>query len=166
MNIADIIREIAGKASDSVLLATVTSVDLAAKTCEVVTLNDDMALFDIRLIANDGDGIFIIPTVSSVIGVCMINEIEGFISLYSQVDSIQYGDGSFDGFVKVGDLLAKLNTLENDINDLKTVFSTWATVPNDGGAALKAAAATWFAASLTPTVQADIENDKITHGNF
>jgi hypothetical protein len=59
----------------------------------------------------------------------------------------------------------KLNSLEKDINSLKQVFTTWVTVPNDGGAALKAAAATWSGQQLTETKPTDLENKKIKHGN-
>jgi hypothetical protein len=38
----------------------------------------------------------------------------------------------------------ELDTLKTDINNLKTIFSTWVVVPKDGGAALKTAAAAWY----------------------
>jgi hypothetical protein len=53
----------------------------------------------------------------------MINEVEGFVALYSQVDSIQFGDGSFDGLVKVIELTSKLNDLENKVNSMISVFN-------------------------------------------
>ena len=57
---------------------------------------------------------------------------------------IRFHDGSNNGLVKVDDLVTKLNNLEHKVNDLVTVFSGWTPVANDGGAALKTAAATWF----------------------
>lgn len=166
MNIRDIIKEIAGDQAERNLFATVISVNTPNKTCEVKTIADQMRVFDVRLISNNGNGVLFIPSVNSVVGVCMINEVEGFVSLYSQIDSIQYGDGSFNGMIKVDDLVTRLNTIEQDINDLKTALSGWTPVPSDGGAALKTALASYYSSSLTETVRADLENDKITHGDF
>jgi len=148
------------------LFAKVISVDDTEKTCEVETINDEMTIFDVRLIANSGDGVFITPSVDSIVGVCMINEVEGFVSLYSQIDSIQYGDGANGGLININDIVTKLNNLENDINSLKTAFTSWVAVPNDGGLALKTAAATWSGSSLTNTVVGDLENTTITHGDL
>jgi hypothetical protein len=76
-------------------------------------------------------------------------------------DNIIFNNGTLGGMVKVEDLVTKLNNLENDINSLKNVFSTWTPVPNDGGAALKTAAGVWFGQQLTPTQKSDLENEKI-----
>lgn len=171
MNIADIIKELAGKSADNILFATVTSVDATEKTCEVVTLADEMTLFDIRLIANNGDGVLITPTEGSVIGVCMINEVEGFVSLYSQVDSIQFGDGSFDGLIKIGELVTKINEIEDLLTSLVTKFNshihtTTATVGATAVLGVIAPTTSTESGSVTNTTQSEIENDKITHGDF
>lgn len=79
-------------------------------------------------------------------------------------DKIILGGNEFGGLVKATVLTQKLNALEKEINDLKTVFAGWAPVVQDGGAALKTAAGTWAGASLQTTQQADIENDKIVQG--
>lgn len=166
MTIPEIINSMVGDGGYENLLATVVSVDTDAKTCEVTTLKDEMTIFDVRLIANNGDGVLMTPSVDSIVGVCMINEIEGFVSLYSQVDSIKWGDGANGGLIKISDLVAQINIIETDLNTLKTAISGWVAVPNDGGAALKTATTAWAGASLTNTVNADIENDTITHGDL
>jgi hypothetical protein len=90
---------------------------------------------------------------------------------YSEVEKIVWLGGDYD-FVPIvihptnsnKGLLKKINNLEDEINDLKTVFSaTWTPVPNDGGAALKAAAASWAAVPIVATTQGDISHDKIKH---
>jgi hypothetical protein len=40
-------------------------------------------------------------------------------------------------------LLALAEKVDQELNDLKSVFSGWSPVPNDGGAALKVAVTTW-----------------------
>jgi hypothetical protein len=51
----------------------------------------------------------------------------------------------------------ELTKVINDVNSLKTVFSTWVTVPNDGGAALKLAATTWYGSTIQPVGKIDSE---------
>ena len=71
----------------------------------------------------------------------------------------QYGS-----LIKIADLVSKLNTVESDLNTIKAVFSSWGPVPNDGGAALKTAASTWYGQTLTNTTEVMIENSKVKHG--
>lgn len=79
-------------------------------------------------------------------------------------DGIAIDGGANHGLVKVQELTDRLNAIEKDLNRLKVVFGTgWAIVPQDGGAALKAAAATWASSSLRETQQSDLENTKVKH---
>lgn len=71
--------------------------------------------------------------------------------------------GSFGGMVKAEQLAQRINAIEKDINTLKNVFSAWLTTPNDGGAALKLAAAAWAGSLLTLTQRSDYENGKVKH---
>ncbi len=66
-------------------------------------------------------------------------------------------NGDSEGVPMSSKLVTRLNTIEDDINTLKTIFNTWAPVSE---AALKAAMAAWFT-SLTPTIESDIQNDKV-----
>lgn len=70
--------------------------------------------------------------------------------------------GKNGGLPMSPNLVMRLNNVENSINTLMQVFSTWTPVPDDGGAALKATAATWFAQPLALTIQNDIQNPAIT----
>lgn len=65
--------------------------------------------------------------------------------------------------VKAEQLAQRINAIEKDINTLKNVFSAWVTTPNDGGAALKLAAAAWAGSLLTLTQRSDYENGKVKH---
>lgn len=72
-----------------------------------------------------------------------------------------FNEGKNDGLIKINQLITKLNTIENDLNLVKNIFTSWAPVPNDGGAALKAAISTWSGQLLQLSQKTDIENDKI-----
>ena len=105
-----------------------------------------------------------------------------FIALYSDIDSaylqvgdssieilndgsITLNDGSYNGLVKVADLVTKLNNLENLVNDLISKFNSHThilTLTSGTGTAAPTAAPETN--TLTPTKQSDLENSKITHG--
>ena len=145
----------------------VESIDENALICDCMPINGDAAFNDVRLQAGAGTGIVIIPKVQSVVMVQPINEITGYISLFSDIESIQFLNGSFGGLIKIEELTTKLNNVEKDLNDLKEVFSTtWTPTPNDGGAALKVAAANWYAATIAETERGDLENELIKHGDI
>ena len=76
-------------------------------------------------------------------------------------DGIVFNGGDLGGLVKVEELTKQINAIEKDINTLKNVFTGWATVPQDGGAALKTAATTWAGQTLTLTKRGDYENEKV-----
>ncbi len=132
-------------------------------------MSDDLEYYGVQLGFGYTD---IKPAKGSV---CLIGILEGqeaytFLVNAEQVEQVEitsgkiiYNGGKNDGWAKVKELTGKYNAIEKDLNELKQVFSTWITAPNDGGASLKTASATWAGKQLTETQQADIENDKVTH---
>lgn len=78
-------------------------------------------------------------------------------------DLIQFNTGALGGLVKVAELTARFNDLESLHNTLKSNFSSWTPVPNDGGAALKTIIAAGYGAANVPDSQeTDFENENIT----
>lgn len=75
--------------------------------------------------------------------------------------TIKLNGGELGGLARVSALTARLNAIENDINNLKDFLSLWTPAPGDGGAALKIATKFWYGDRLTPTKDADYENTKI-----
>lgn len=71
---------------------------------------------------------------------------------------------AFGGLVKVGELVSELNDLKQDLNTLKSVLTAWVPITNDGGAALKAASATWAGQTLSPATAQRLENSIVKHG--
>lgn len=76
-------------------------------------------------------------------------------------DNIIFNGGKLNGLVKIDDLTKRLNTIENEINKLKGIMAGWVPVAQDGGAALRTAAADWSADTLLLTKRSDYENEKI-----
>lgn len=172
------IEQLSGKQLvDEVFLisCTVDSVDTSTRSCECTAVAGRAVtgLTNVQLMADIEDGVLIVPVIGSLVIVGYSRKNLPYVAMFSAVEKVliqtasgvQLNDGTFGGLVTVEALTTKLNNLENDINNLKTAFNTWIVTPNDGGAALKGAAATWSGGSLTPTERTEIENTTVTHGS-
>ena len=162
-------------------VGSVVSIDASKKICSVELLTGE-TIEEVRLqtnlnlnansdiIARDPDGLVMVPKIQSNVIVTFTNNTDAYVSYFSDIsnvfmkaDNYQFNDGDNGGLINVVDLVTKLNNVEKDLNDLKTAFSSWVTVPSDGGAALKTITATWAAQSITETEREDFEDTKITH---
>lgn len=162
------------------------NISLNKCTCDV-DLGNGAMLHSVKLKAieaGDSNGIVLVPKEKSYVVAAMVEDVEAdwCITNYSEIDSAAFffknggklemkNDGTIllngdnlDGLVKAGTLTTKLNTLENEINTIKSYFAAWIVVPNDGGAALKTVFSAWSGQPLTPTTQTEIENTKVKHG--
>lgn len=172
-SIKESIRKIVGGRAFPAFTAKVEGVD--GETCSVSI--DGVKLTDVRLraVVNGEDSkILVTPKVGSYV---LLTDLSAgkFTDLavinYSEVDKIEitatdkivFNGGDNNGLVKIDKLTEKLNAIEQDINMLKGIFSGWFPVPQDGGEALKAAAATWASGQLQMTQISDYEDTKITH---
>ena len=172
--IKEVIKSIAGVPGMMFVMGKVESV--GDETCSV-KIADRLVINDVRLNASaDGnaDNILIKPKVGSMVMMADLSggELRSLVVIsFSALDSmtvrfdgeVVINGGENEGLVKVKELTDKLNAIENDINNLKSIFSSWGPVVYDGGASLKAAAASWAAQTLATTSQKDIENDMIKH---
>lgn len=88
----------------------------------------------------------------------------GYSITISNDGKIELNGNAFGGLVKVSELVTKLNTLEYDLNTLKQIFVAWIVAPGDGGAALKALAASWASDFLISSTDTELKNENVTHG--
>jgi hypothetical protein len=155
------------------LICTVDSVDEAGRCVDCTPVDGSAPLVEVRLqsaIKGDG-GLLIIPKKGSEILVGFLDRNNAAVLLCSEIEkitleaeaSITINGGENGGLVKVAKLTDRLNVIEKEINDLKTVFLGWTPVAQDGGAALKTAVGTWAGEQMQTTQKEDIENDKVTH---
>lgn len=79
-------------------------------------------------------------------------------------EGITLNGGCFGGTVKVEQLTERINAIERDINDLKSVFSGWVAVPQTAVRPCPPPAAAWSATPLELTQRGDYENEKVKHG--
>jgi hypothetical protein len=133
-----------------------------------------------RATVDGGKGLIITPAANSFV---LVSRIGGSDELYMAMVSIietvklsidditiaidnskvEFNGGRNGGMVISKNTADRLNKIEDDINTLKQDFTAWTPVPNDGGAALKAATASWSDQQLQDTQASDLEDSKVTH---
>lgn len=168
MSIRELIQELAKGEMQELYstVCTVTAVDSTERTCDVMPVNGDAKILGVRLQAglNGTVGFVMLPAVDSQVVVTWLNKTTGYVALMSEVEEVELHGGQFGGILKVNESVQRWNNIEYDINQLKQIFASWVTVPQDGGAALKTLAATWASTQLQATNNSDVENDKVKHG--
>ena len=162
-------------------ICTVDAVDVEARTVDCTPIDESAPLVGVNLQASqDGSvGVVQFPAAGSYVVVAFIDPAVAVVVLCDQIDKVQLdigrtsatvtdegitlNGGRLGGLVISGKTAGRLNALENDINELKAVFSALVPAGTDGGAALKTAAAAWANRQLTQTVAAELENDSVKH---
>lgn len=168
--LAESIRRTAGKSVQTqIRLVECVSVDWGEKTMIAKGMADEVDYLDVSL----GFGaIYTRPAKGSVclVGIIDGQEVASFLLQAGEVEQIEinannvmFNGGDNKGLVKVKELTEGLNAIQRDLNALKQTVSTWAPIPQDGGASLKAAITPWAGQTIAVTAQADIEDAKITH---
>jgi hypothetical protein len=80
--------------------------------------------------------------------------------VWCKKDGILLLNGDANFAVKFNELKEAFDELQDDVNTLKQNFSSWIPIPNDGGAALKSAAAAWSGTTLVKNID-DAKNANI-----
>lgn len=172
--IRNILKNIAGGGGSVYVTGEVVSVE--SETC-TVKIADRLNVSDVRLNASangNANNILAKPVVGSMVVMADLSsgELRDLVIIaYSEIDTLTVkfagevviNEGKHEGLVNVIELTEKLNAIEKDINNVKQVFKSWSPVVYDGGAALKAAIATWAEQQLKETKQDDIEDKLIKH---
>ena len=146
------------------ILGTIAAVDENSKTCNID--DDGFMMYGIRLqsVTNAAAGILKVPKIGAQALAVKIEDGDGFMLLdCAEYEKIIINGGNNGGLINIQSLVNKINAIENDLNSLKTVFKSWTPVAQDGGSALKTAAADWADQTITKTKTKDLEDKTITH---
>ena len=150
------------KKTDQIIEVTVVSVDFpyfVGTTAKGAKMNN------IRIVNEETDYNFaLIPKVGSVVSVGLLDDTNGILLLSAEVDEIYLRGIQHGGLVKVSELVDKLNNLENKVNSLISSYNTHVHTGVTTGPGSSAVTPSIITGTLTPTIIADIENDKVKHG--
>ena len=153
-------------------VATVKAVNLDEYTCTVELTSGNAAVYrsNVRLMAAVDDGMLLVPAIDSPVIIAWSTRNQPYVALFSQLQDVYLSaDGvvtlqgsDFGGLVKVGELVQKLNNLENKVNNIISSYNAHVHTDPQGGTV--GPASNQVSGTLTPTVNADIENTKVVHG--
>jgi len=164
-------------------LCEVISVDEAARTCKVRTINGKSVLTyeGVQLMAGVNDGMLLIPTVESQVYISFSKVNTPFVSMFSQLDKVLFVVGEMDiqvtedgielngsnygGIVKVAELVEKINRLENKYNALLTSINTVVITLAPSGTFPISPFFTSNTTIAPVTNRTDLENTTLSHGN-
>jgi len=137
--------------------ATVVSVDESSCTCVVNIKNGVTGMRSRRVASLSNSGAIVVtPAIGSRVVVSYTSRKTCYVSMYSSVSSIMLISGDHGGLVDVKELVKKLNTLENRMSTHQHMYVS-------SGAVAITTVDPATNATITPTVETDISNDKITH---
>ncbi len=103
--------------------------------------------------------------VGSIVYITMLDDGIGFVSQHSELTEVVLVSDSYGGVPIADEITARLNKIEADINNLKTLNTAFVPVPGDGGAALKTTLAPWSSQQLLPTQSETLQNENVKHGS-
>lgn len=160
------------------------------ETCTVIIQSGEaeLKLDDVRLQVEVCDGLLITPVTGSNVLVCLSTYNPPYVALFSDIDEyyLQVGDsadlitndgkrklngGEYGGLIKSIDpdntqigLLARLNKVENLLNEFIALYNTHTHTSSAPGATTSPPAQTETNLISPITSRSDIESDYITHG--
>jgi len=165
MGIRELIQELAGtsegiKSGATSVICTVDAVDTAALTCTLTPVGRSDKYYNARLSATSGSGnsIVIIPKEGSYVIASVIHENDVFVSMVEDAEKIIIRSEEFGGLVKVGELVSRLNAIENAFNELLNEYKLHV---HSGGILTGALTGPMTPVSTQINIQKTLRNDAI-----
>tara|TARA_R100000951_G_scaffold58652_2_gene49306 strand:+ start:1338 stop:1850 length:513 start_codon:yes stop_codon:yes gene_type:complete len=167
-NIGDMIAKLADKNEEVYSIICKVS-EVSGEVAELAPLNGDASLFDVKLIAGtSATPLLVTPVVGSTVIATFLSKDTAFVSLYSEIESVQLMGDQFGGLIKIEELVKKINGLENKLNDLISKFNTHIHITTAtvliGPPGVIAPPTTPETPIAPVTSKSDLENENIKHG--
>lgn len=158
---------------DMSFLVDATNANLDVENTSIISENIDVASENINVSATEtnfnsdtfkvtGTLAEIIATAIKLTGVVTVTGATTITGAVAVAGSVALNGGANGGVPKSGSLVAEINKIKQDFENLKAKFTAWTPVNNDGGANLKTKLNTWTP-NVTPITGADISNPQNTH---
>ena len=164
-NIGDLIKQLAANSEEVYSLpCKVVSID-SDNLAELEPLNGDPNLLGVRLTAGASETPFLVtPVIGSAVIATFLSRNTAFISLYSEIESVEIRGGDLGGLVKVEELKSELAKLTARVDGIISAINNGVPVPTDGGAALQTTIKAALATIVNKEDFTNIENENVKHG--
>ena len=164
-NIGDLIKQLAKNGEEVYSLpCKVVSID-SDNLAELEPLNGDPNLLGVRLTAGASNTPFLVtPVIGSAVIASFLSRNTAFISLYSEIESVEIRGGDLGGLVKVEELKSELAKLTARVDGIISAINNGVPVPTDGGTALQTTIKAALALIVNKEDFTNIENENVKHG--
>lgn len=161
-DLIDAIRNIVAKENLMSFACTVTDINTTNYTCNCSPVDGSADFINVLLNADKKTGFVLIPKNNSIVVITMTSNVNAFVSMVSEVDTILMKGDAFGGLVKIDDLKTQYDA---NVTAIKAACVAGFTALSglDSGASLAA-----FNASATAILNLNkvtLENNKILHGS-
>jgi len=171
-DIANSIGELARHSASGIdnphsIVGSIVSID-SANTCTIQPQDTNRTVIQNVLLTSDsGVAPTYVPAIGTQVIVSLFGPNSGFLAQHGAVQSVALavGTSNYGGLVKVTDVVSRLNKIENKVNDIISKYNTHTHAGVTSGGAVTAVPTPLEVGTLTPTVNSDIENTVVTHGN-
>ena len=166
-NLKDLIRNRAkGDEELYSLPCEVVSID-TDNLAELKPLNGDPNLLDVHLLAGAAESpVLITPAAGSVVLATFLSKDTAFISLYSEVESVQLRGEQFGGLIKIEELVSQLGKLTARVDGIIDAINNGvpAAGSGDGGTALLNTIKVGLNLIVDKEDFNNMENENVKHG--
>jgi len=163
-NIGDLIAKLADKKEEVYSIICKVS-EVSSEVAELAPLNGDASLFDVKLLAGtSATPLLITPVVGSTVIATFLSKDTAFISLYSEIESVQIMGDQFGGLIKIEELIKNLDKLTARVDGIIDAIKNGVPIPTDGGAGLQTTIKVALALLVDKEDFTTMENENIKHG--
>lgn len=163
-NIGDLISKLADKKEEVYSIICKVS-EVSGEVAELAPLNGDASLFDVKLLAGTSETpLLITPVVGSTVIATFLSKDTAFISLYSEIESVQIMGDQFGGLVKIEELVKNLGKLTARVDGIIDAIKNGVPIPQDGGVGLQTTIKLALALLVDKEDFTTMENENIKHG--
>lgn len=169
-NIGDLIKQLVANQEETYSLPCKV-VSLEGDLAELEPLNGDPNLLDVKILAGAAEfPVRLTPVIDSVVIATFLSKDTAFISIYSEIETVELRGSQFGGVVKVEELVNKINRLEDKVNDLITKFNAHThlyiapSIPAPGPPIPTVPPTTLEVPIVPNTTRNDLENENVNHG--
>lgn len=163
-NIGDLIAKLADKKEEVYSIICKVS-EVSGEVAELAPLNGDASLFDVKLIAGtSATPLLITPVVGSTVIATFLSKDTAFVSLYSEIESVQIMGDQFGGLIKIEELIKNLDKLTARVDGIIDAINNGVPIPTDGGVGLQTTIKVALALLIDKENFTTMENENIKHG--
>jgi len=163
-NIGDLIAKLADKKEEVYSIICKVS-EVSGEVAELAPLNGDASLFDVKLLAGtSATPLLITPVVGSTVIATFLSKDTAFVSLYSEIESVQIMGDQFGGLIKIEELVKNLDKLTARVDGIIDAIKNGVPIPTDGGAGLQTTIKVALALLVDKEDFTTMENENIKHG--